>query len=606
MHWPMQTILQSIVADPTGAPSLIRRVILEHGIVNWKRYAAAFVLMAVAAGATALSAFIFGDIVNQAYLSKNISAVVGLCIAILALSLVKGAASYGSSVQLARIGNGIVAENERRMFDKLLNENLSFFADRHSSEFMAQLTTGAGAASQTLNLLMTAAGRDLLSLIGLMAVMVMQDPLMSLVTFVIAPPIVLIMRQLVRRARSVIFKRYTSGVATLETLQEALQGIRIVKAFTLEETMRARVRTSIAEVQAAANKMARVSYRAGPLMEAFAGVAIALAILYGGYRVIHTSAKPGAFVSFMAAFLLAYEPAKRLTRLNFDLSYTLLGVRLFYELIDSPATEPNDDDKPPLVLTAARVEFKDVRFAYRPGEPVIRDMSFAAEPGRVTALVGASGAGKSTVLNLMLRFHEADGGAILIDGQDIAAVSRRSLRQQIGYVGQDVFLFRGSIRENIAFGRPEASEEEIIAAAKAAHAHEFITAFPAGYDAPVGEHGMQLSTGQRQRVAVARALVKNAPIVLLDEVTAALDSESERLVQDAIAHLTEGRTTIVVAHRLHTIVHADRILVVEGGTVVESGRHEELLRRNGRYASFYRLQLREQAPREPIAIASSA
>src|SRR5262249_18149406 len=412
-----------------------------------------------------------------------------------------------------------------------------------------------------------------------------------------------------RRARTVIMTKYTSGVATLETLQEALSGIRIVKAFTLESIMRTRVRRSIGEVEAAANKMAGVSNRSGPLMEALAGVAIALAIMYGGYRVINTGAKPGKFVSFMAAFLLAYEPAKRLARLNFDVSHVLLGVRLYYELMDSPASEPNDDAMPPLKLKDARVEFRNVDFAYRPGEPVIRDMSVVAEPGRVTALVGPSGGGKSTVLSLLMRFHEVGGGEILIDGQNIAACARRSLRGQIGYVGQDVFLFRGSIRENIAFGKPDATEDEIVAAARAAHAHEFITAFPSGYDTPVGEHGLQLSGGQRQRVAVARALVKDAPIVLLDEATASLDSESERLVQDAIAHLCEGRTTIVVAHRLHTIMHADRILVVENGAIVESARHDELLRRNGRYASFYRLQLHDQrpsAPAEPVAIASSA
>jgi ATP-binding cassette subfamily B protein len=209
------------------------------------------------------------------------------------------------------------------------------------------------------------------------------------------------------------------------------------------------------------------------------------------------------------------------------------------------------------------------------------------------------------VFNLILRFYELGAGKILIDGQDIAGVSRRSLREQVGYVGQDVFLFRASIRENIAFGKPDASEDEIVAAAKAAHAHEFIMSFPAGYDTPVGEHGLQLSGGQRQRVAIARALVRNAPIILLDEATAALDSESEQLVQDAMKHLCEGRTTLVIAHRLNTITHADRILVIENGVVVEAGRHDELLRRNGRYASFFRLQLHEQAPPERIAIASA-
>jgi ATP-binding cassette subfamily B protein len=315
-------------------------------------------------------------------------------------------------------------------------------------------------------------------------------------------------------------------------------------------------------------------------------------------------ATPGEFFSFLAAFLLANEPAKRLARLNLDLSSNLVGVRVLFEIIDSPPTEPADDGKPPLAVSEARVEFRDVGFAYRPGEPVLRGMSFVAEPGKVTALVGASGGGKSTVLNLILRLYEAGSGTITVDGQDIATVARRSLRQQTAYVGQDVFLFRDSIRENIGYGRPGASEAEIVAAAKAAHAHDFIMNFPQGYDTSVGEHGLQLSGGQRQRVAIARALVKNAPIILLDEATAALDSESEQHVQDAIAVLCKGRTTLVIAHRLSTIVHADRILVVENGEVAESGRHDELLRRGGRYAAFYRLQLiRQDEPAVPKSVA---
>jgi ATP-binding cassette subfamily B protein len=298
----------------------------------------------------------------------------------------------------------------------------------------------------------------------------------------------------------------------------------------------------------------------------------------------------------LAAFLLAYEPAKRLARLNMDLNNGLVGVRVLYEIIDSPPGESNDADRPPLTLAAGRLEFAEVRFAYRPGVPVLRGMSFVAQPGRLTALVGPSGGGKSTVLDLILRFYTVESGRILIDEQDIATVSRGSLRQQIAYVGQVVQLFRGSIRDNIALGRLGASEAEIIAAAKAAHAHDFIVSFPHGYDTPVGEHGLQLSGGQRQRIAIARALIKNAPIILLDEPTAALDSESERHVQEALAELRKGRTTLVIAHRLSTITHADNILVVEAGQVVESGRHEELLRKGGRYASFYRLQLKEQSP----------
>jgi ATP-binding cassette subfamily B protein len=231
-------------------------------------------------------------------------------------------------------------------------------------------------------------------------------------------------------------------------------------------------------------------------------------------------------------------------------------------------------------------------------------MSFTAEPGQLTALVGPSGGGKSTVFSLIMRFYDTERGKIVIDGQDISTVSRRSLRQHIAYVGQDVFLFRGTVRENIAFGKPGASEDEIIAAAKAAYAHDFIMTFPRGYETPVGEHGLQLSGGQRQRVAIARALIKNAPIILLDEATAALDSESELQVREAMDRLCQGKTTLAIAHRLHTISHADRIYVIEDGRAVESGRHDELLRKDGRYAAFYRLQLKQQETRPQIAEAA--
>jgi ATP-binding cassette subfamily B protein len=431
--------------------------------------------------------------------------------------------------------------------------------------------------------------------------MVVQDPVMSIAGFIVAPPAFLVLRKLIRRVRGIARMQFTGGTRIIEAMQEALQGMGMVKAFALEGEMRRRLAVSVGDVEHESNKMARVSNRASPLMEMLGGFAVALATIYGGYRVIETGAKPGEFVSFLFAFLFAYEPAKRLARLNIDLNNNLVGVRVLYEVIDSPAGEPSDDTLPPLQLAAARVAFEDVRFAYRPDAPVLRGMNFVAQSGKVTALVGPSGGGKSTVLNLLLRFYEVGSGRIVIDGQDIAGVSRGSLRHAIAYVGQITHLFRGSIRDNIALGKLGASEAEIVAAAKAAHAHDFILNFPAGYDTPVGEHGLQLSGGQRQRVAIARALIKNAPIILLDEATASLDSESERHVQEAFAELCKGRTTIVIAHRLSTIMHADNILVVEGGLVVESGRHDELLRKGGRYASFYRLQLREQSPAlEPV------
>jgi subfamily B ATP-binding cassette protein MsbA len=602
----LESYFQRLFADPNSTAVLIRRLLVEQAAGRWRRYALAFGLMGIAAASTALGAYLIGDVINQAYVHKNLPGIVILALVTAVIFMVKAMATYGGALTLARIGNSIVADNQRRMFARLLQQNIGFFADRHSSEFMARLTTGAAAASQVLNLLITSFGRDLLSLIGLATVMAVQDPVMSLLSIVVVPPAMLILRTMIRRIKTIAHHQFTGSTRVLETLQESVQGIRILKAFTLEDDMRRRFDAHVAELEKESNKWARVAHRSGPLMEALGGFAIAGALIYGGFRVIETGATPGQFFSFLAAFMLAYEPAKRLARLNIDLNSGLVGVRILFDIIDHPPTEAPDEDKPPLRLSAARVEFADVQFAYRPNERVIRGLSFVAEPGKVTALVGPSGGGKSTILNLILRFYEVDRGGIAIDGQNIATVSRRSLRGQVAYVGQDVFLFRGSVRENIALGRPGATEAEIVAAAKAAYAHDFITAFPRGYDAQVGEHGMQLAGGERQRIAVARALLKDAPIILLDEATASLDSESERQVQGAIEHLCRGRTTIVIAHRLHTVVDAHRIFVIEDGTVTESGRHEELLRRNGRYASFYRLQLRDQERAPPVAIASSA
>jgi ATP-binding cassette, subfamily B, bacterial MsbA len=588
-----------------GTLALIRRLLTEQGMVHWRKYAVAFVLMAMAAACTAASAYLIGDVINQAYVNRSMPGIITLGIVTVVLFAFKGLATYGHSVVLSRIGNRIVADNQRAVFAKLLNEGLSFFSDRHSTEFVARLSTGAAAATQVINLLVTSIGRDLLSLIGLIIVMVVQDPLMSFFGFVVAPPAFLILRRLVRRIYSIARTQFHGGTRILETLQETLQGIRIVKAFTLEDIMRERFDRNVAAVEHEANKMARVSARSSPLMETLGGIAIAIAIIYGGYRVIETGATPGQFFSFIAAFLLAYEPAKRLARLNIELNSALVGVRILFEVLDSPPSEPLDINKPDLQIKTPRLEFADVHFAYRGDEPVLRGMSFLAEPGKLTALVGPSGGGKSTVFNLILRFYDAKLGRVTIDEQDVTQRSRRSLRQQIAYVGQDVFLFRGTVRENIQFGKPGASEDEIVAAAKAAYAHDFIVSFPRGYDAPVGEHGLQLSGGQRQRVAIARALIKNAPIILLDEATAALDSESELQVREAMEHLCQGRTTLVIAHRLHTVAHADSIYVVEDGRVVESGRHDELLRAGGRYASFYRLQLKEQEVRDPVAAVAS-
>ena len=584
---------RKITDDPYGAAILIRRLVMEQGFVYWRRYLTAFALMGVSASATAGSAYILGQVINQAYIDKNVTGIAILSGVTVVLLFIKGLATYGHTVILSKISNAILANNQRRLFAKLMSESIGFYSARHSSEFLARLTSGAKSITDVLTLLINAVGRDVLLLVSLIFVMVTQDPVLSFIGLVVVPPAMLILRKLIKRIKGLAHNQFTGSADIMETMQESLQGIRTVKAFTLEATMQRRIDENIAVVERNANKMARVSNRSNPLMEMLGGFAVAGCLLYGGYSVVALGATPGQFFSFMTAFLLATEPAKRLARLNIDLNSQLVGARMLLEIVDSPASEPADNDKPALKLSDARVEFRDVNFSYRPNEPVLKAMSFVAEPGKTTALVGPSGGGKSTVLALLLRLYEVNDGEILIDGQQISGVSRHSLRAQTGYVGQDVYLFRDSIGANIAFGKEGATQDEIVAAAKAACAHDFIMGFPLGYDTPVGEHGTQLSGGQRQRIAVARALIKNAPIILLDEATAALDSESEKAVQEAIDHLCQNRTTIVIAHRLHTIMHADAILVVEGGEIVERGLHDDLLRRGGRYASFFRLQQRD-------------
>ena len=320
-----------------GAFALIRRLLTEQGLVHWRKYAFGFALMAVSAGCTAFSAYLIGDVINQAYGAKNLTGIFILGGITTALFATKGLATYGHSVLLSQIGNRIVANNQRSVFAKLLNEGIGFFSDRHSTEFIARLSAGAAAATQVINLLITSLGRDLLSLIGLVTVMVVQDPFMSLMSFVVAPPAFLILRKLIRRVYGIARSQFQGGTRIIETLQETLQGIRIVKAFTLEDTMRERFDRNVAAVEHEANKMARISSRASPLMETLGGFAIAIAITYGGYRVIETGATPGQFFSFIAAFLLAYEPAKRLARLNIELNNGLVGVRILFEVLELAA-----------------------------------------------------------------------------------------------------------------------------------------------------------------------------------------------------------------------------------------------------------------------------
>ena len=572
---------------------LIARLMADQGVKHWRGYALAFAMTGLIALTTTLSAWIMKDVINEIFVAKKLAAVWAIGAAIMAIYAIKGFSTYGQMVILARVANSIVANVQTRIFDKMLAMSLSYYGARHSTEFIARQAFISSSASGTLNLLINALSRDVLTMLGLISVMIAQDPTMSALALLVTPAIVIGIRRLGGSVKKVMMNEFFGFSLILESLQETAQGIRVVKAFTLEPFMRARQASAIASFEKAANKLSMVGARSSPLTESLGGMAVAIVIVYGGLRVIELGQDAGSFFAFIFALMMAYEPAKRVARLHIDLTSQLIGVGLLYNFLDEPTQEIEAIDAPDLSVSAGRIEFADVRFAYRPGEPVLSGLNLVAEPGQTTALVGRSGGGKTTAMNMILRFYEPQSGAITIDGQDIAQVSRASLRRQLAYVSQETFLFKGSVRDNIGMGRPGASDAEIIAAAQAAHAHEFISGFERGYNSPCGEHGMQLSGGQRQRIAIARAFLKNAPIILLDEATSALDSESERAIQDALQKLCAGRTTLVIAHRMSTIVNADKICVIEAGVAKESGRHEELIARGGVYA---RLQQKQFEP----------
>jgi ATP-binding cassette subfamily B protein len=584
-----------------GAPQLrlIGRLLSDQGAKHWKGYVFATALTVVVAGTTTLSAWIMKDVINDIFVARKLTAVWFFGAAIVAIYAVKGFSSYGQTVVLARVANNIVADVQSRIFDKMLGMSIGFYDARHSTEFIARQGFISTAASGTLNLLINSLARDLLTMLGLASVMISQDPLMSALALIVTPGVVIGIRELGGRVKSVMLNEFYGFAAILESLQETALGMRVVKAFTLEPFMRERQRAAIASFERAANKLSRVGARSSPLTETLAGVAIAIVVVYSGLRVIESGQAPGNFFAFITALMLAFEPAKRIARMQLDLTSQLIGVEMLYQFLDQSEQEVEHGDVAELSVSDGKIEFRDVRFAYRVGEPVLCGLTFVAEPGQTTALVGRSGGGKTTAMAMILRFYEPESGAIFIDGQEISAVSRASLRRQLAYVGQETFLFKGSVGENIAMGRPGASHDEIVAAAKAAHAHDFIVRFERGYDSPCGEHGMQLSGGQRQRIAIARAFLKNAPIILLDEATSALDSESEHSVQEALKSLSSGRTTVVIAHRLSTIANADKICAIENGRVRESGRHAELMAKGGVYTRLQQTQFDYEPVLEP-------
>lgn len=576
--------------DKDSIYSIVVRLVKERGRAYAGRYAIAFVFMGLVALATALTAWIMKDVVNQIFVERNEAALMWVPLAIVAIFVGKGVATYFQEVILSRIGSSIIADTQKLVFDRLLFMDSEFYQKRPSADLILRITKGAESARTMLNLIAVSLGRDLLTLIGLVIVMIAMNPTLAAIALTVGPFASFGLRKMVKRVQKAAKSEVTSQAAIIGTMRETSQGVRIVKSFQLEPILKGRMFEAIEAVQRLRNRIARTQAGVNPLIETLGGLAVAMVIAYAGWRSMSSAEAPGELFAFVTSLLLAADPARRLSKVQLQLATAAIGVRMLYQILDTPPAELEETTRPELKVTKGHINFESITFAYKPNHPVLDGITFDVPAGGVTALVGPSGGGKTTTFSLIQRFWQPTSGQIFIDGQAINDISLKSLRRQISLVSQDVFLFEGTIRENITAGRDAISDEAIYKAAKLAHAHDFIEELPRKYETTVGELGSQISGGQRQRISLARAFLKDAPIVLLDEPTSALDSESEQAIQNALRALTRERTTLVIAHRLSTILHADLIHVIESGKIVESGSHRELISKDGLYARLFRIQ----------------
>ncbi|MBX3582430.1 MAG: ABC transporter ATP-binding protein [Rhizobiaceae bacterium] len=576
----------------TANQRLVGRLLRESFREHAPTYGVAILAMLVVAGTTAASAWIMRDITNEFTGTKDIEAIYAIAGIVAVIFIVKGLATFVQTLFLSRAGNSIIADRQRKIYDRMLAHGIEFYHSYSSADLIMRMTQSAQAARGVVDTLVTSFIRDLFSVVGLVAVMAFQQPMLSLVAFIVGPIAILVVNKLMKRTRSIMEKELKSVSMIMRVMQETVFGARIVKSFNLEGAMRNRMYSAVEDVQKRANSIAALEAITNPIMETLAGLAIAAVILISGYLVVQGGHSPGSVMAFITALLLCYEPAKRLARARVSLEAGMVGVRLMYEIADRPLTIEETPDAKPLEEGLGEIRFEDVSFSYREQETVLKDLDIVFPPGKMTALVGASGGGKSTVLNLIMRLYDPDSGRILFDGQDIRHTTLHSLRDRIAYVSQDTFLFDATVMHNIRMGREGASDEEVIAAAKAANAHAFIKALPEGYETRVGENGVLLSGGQKQRISIARAILRDAQILLLDEATSALDAESEALFRDALENLQVGRTTVAIAHRLSTVHRADKIIVMDAGRAVEQGTHAELLaKQGGIYKKLHEYQL---------------
>jgi subfamily B ATP-binding cassette protein MsbA len=567
--------------------SLVRRVWREHLSRYRAQLAMAVGCMLVSAMATGLNAWIIGPTLDKIFIEKDPSMTTIIPLAIFAIGVTSAAANYGNVYFMRFVGQRIVADMQTRLFAHLIKSDIGLFNQQSSGRLVSRFTNDINLLRNAFSNVLTALAKGTLTTAFLVGLMIYQSPQLAAIALVAFPFAIYPLLRLGKRMRKVSDKTQTQLGDFTVTLDEIFQGVRTVKSYNREAFEARRAGSIIEKLSALYLKSARIQAAASPMMEVLSGFSIALVFWYGGTQVLNGETTPGAFTSFLGAFLMAYKPVRSMSGMNSTLQEGVAAAGRLFAVLDTPPAITSAPDAQELRLTGGHIRFEQVSFQYANLGGGVNEVSLDVPAGKTAALVGLSGSGKSTLVNLLLRFYDAQSGTISIDGQDIRQLTLSSLRNAMGFVPQECMLFDDTVRANIAYGREDASEEEIIEAAKNAAADDFIRALPQGYDTMIGSHGVLLSGGQRQRLAIARAILKNAPILLLDEATSSLDNESERSIQQALAKLMKGRTTLVVAHRLSTIVSADIIYVIDGGKVIESGTHDTLLSAGGKYHQLY-------------------
>ena len=552
----------------------------------------AMLCMLVVGTSTSALAFLVKPALDGIFLKKDAQMLIWIPLVVIFIYLAKGLCSYGQMVLMNYIGLRVVADLRGSLYRQIQKQSLSFFTRHPTGILMSRITNDAGTLQGAVSDAVTTMFKDTFTLIGLIFVIFYRDWKLAVIAILIFPLIIYPIAKFGKKMRSVATRTQITMGALTTLLHETISGTRIVKAFGMEEYENKRFSEENERFFKLNIKAVSINAAASPFMEFLGGIGIAAIILYGGFQVIEGGATPGTFFSFLTALIMLYEPVKRLTNMNNTIQQGIAGAQRVFSIIDMEPEIGDGPDAVALPKITRSIDIENVSFAYEE-TPVLKDIHLSIRAGEVVAFVGMSGGGKTTLVNLIPRFYDVTTGRIAIDGQDIRDVTVESLRGQIAMVTQQTILFNDTVRNNIAYGDIQRSEEEIVGAARAAHAHDFIMQLPQGYDTIIGEAGTKLSGGERQRISIARAILKDAPILILDEATSSLDTEAEIEVQKALDNLMAGRTTLIIAHRLSTIRNADRIIVLVNGRIVEEGNHEFLLAKRGEYYKLYCMQFTE-------------